>query len=141
MSQYDWLQYDDDVLQAQIRFLEGEARRGVLPECAVGGECYDCPLISDRICELALDADFMSLLSYYNSIYMAAKQLQQRRVNAVAKVLQRHRLAMHWELVAKILKEEEPGLFSTDRAVLNILARNPHRFSQDTVGSYFLGSA
>ena len=137
MDPFDWMPYDD-VMQAHLRFLEGEAHRGVLPECAMGGQCYDCSLMSEFACELALDADFMALLTYYSSIHLATERLNRKRVNAVANVLKRHKLAMHWELVARIVKEEEPDLFSTDRSVLSILVRNPQRFFKDTQGSYFL---
>ena len=137
MGSFDWMPYDE-VLWAHMRFLEGQARRGILPECAMGGQCYDCPLESEIECGVVLDADFLALLGYYCSIHLANEQLNQNRVNAVSSVLKRHKLAMHWELVARIVKEEEPDLFSTDRSVLSVLVKNPQRFFKDTQGSYFL---
>ena len=128
-------QYDD--LQAQVRFLEVQARQGILPACATGSHCDECPF--SPVCPIAPDRDFMALLHYYSSLHAVDEQLKQRRLNAVIRILKRHRLPMHWELVAGIVEEEEPKLFPSHRSVLGILTRNPDRFSEDSSGSYFLG--
>ena len=133
-GQPGWDQYDD--LQAHVRYLEVLAHQGILPVCATEGHCEECPL--GAVCPVASDIDFMALLHYYSSLHAAAEQLRERRLHAVIRVLRRHKLPMHWELLARILEEEEPKLFPSHRSVLGVLARNPDRFSEDSPGSYFL---
>ena len=91
------------------------------------------------MCPLASDGDFIALLHYYTSLHTAAEKLKQRRLHAIIRILERHRLPMHWELVARIVDDENPELFPSNRSVLGILAHNPDRFSEDSPGSYFLG--
>ena len=135
-AQLDWDRYDD--LQAHIRYLESEARRGFLPSCVTHSYCEECPL--GARCPVASDNDFISLLEHFSTLYAAAEQLKERRLVAVSRVLQKHKLPMHWELVARIIDEEEPELFPSHRSVLGILVRNPSLFTEDSPGSYFLGT-
>ena len=134
-GQPDWNRYDD--IQAHVRYLEVQAHQGILPACAAEGYCEECPL--DAVCPVASDSDFIALLRYYRSLHADAEQFKERRLHAVSRVLRRHQLPMHWELVARILEEEEPNLFPSHRSVLGILVHNPNRFSEDSPGSYFLG--
>ena len=133
-EQPEWDHYDD--LQALVRYLEVQARQGILPACATEGHCEECPLGTE--CPAAYDSDFMSLLRYYRSLYSASERLRERRINAVVQVLQRHKLPMHWELVAQIVEDQEPKLFPSHWSVRSVLTRNPDQFSEDSSGSYFL---
>ena len=45
---------------------------------------------------------------------------------------------MHWQLLARIVEEENPGLFPSHASIRGILASNPDQFSEDSPGSYFL---
>ena len=128
--------YED--VQAHVRFLSAEAYRGNLSGCPSGEQCEDCPWASLVACAIASDTEFMALLHVYASEHAAAEQLRERRVNALVKILQRHKLAMHWEFVARIAIEAESDLFPSDRSVLGILVHHPERFSEDSAGSYIL---
>ena len=134
-NQLDWVLYYDDV-QAHVRYLEVQARKGSLPTCATEERCEDCPLGGQ--CPVSADNDFIALLLYYSSLHTVTENLRDRRLHAVVRVLRRHKLPMHWELVAQIVDKEEPQLFPSDKSVLGILTRNPDRFSEDSPGSYFL---
>ena len=144
----DWELYYD--LRGRIRYLEREAGEGRLPECAVEGQCEDCFVASTTTCPISTDNDFISLLTYYStggSLFgQPAVRTQQswagpirvKRLRTLIRVLQRHKIPMHWELVAKIVKEEEPALFPSPRSVLGTLISSPDRFSPGPPGSYFL---
>lgn len=136
-AQPDWNQADDGV-QVHARFLLAQARHGVLPECAIGGICEDCPLVSLATCPLAFDVDFMALLDHYNEEYADYERLKERRLRALTRVLRRHKLAMHGELIARIVNEAEPGLFPNDKSVLATLAHHPEFFFEETPGAYCL---
>ncbi len=145
-----WDIYDE--LWPHIRHLEHEAGEGRLPRCAFEGRCEDCPVASGKTCPISTDNDFISLLLYYSATDSGLSQLtaqssqswtqtvREQRLNLIARVLQRNKLAMHWELVAKIVKEEEPVLFPSPRSVLATLRGNPERFSMESPGSYFLNA-
>ena len=133
-EQPEWDQFDD--LQALFRYLERQARQGILPACAAEGYCEECPLGTE--CPVAYDSDSMSLLRYYQSQYAASERIKEKRINAVVQVLQRHKLPMHWELLVQIVEEKEPGLFPSRWSVRSVLTRNPDQFSEDSSGSYFL---
>ena len=85
---------------------------------------------------MASDNDFIALLEYYQSRNVAAQEVRVRRTQVVADILQRHKVAMHWQLVAKIAIESEPILFPSPRAVQFILASDSHLFAEETPGCY-----
>ncbi len=78
------------------------------------------------------------MLEYYSSRHAAAEQLRERRMDAVARILRRHKIAMHWELLAAIVISGEDGLFLSERAVLATLAHNPDWFLEESPGCYRL---
>ena len=127
---------DDDV-EAHVQFLSREAYRGNLPTCAIRGICEDCPLVRRGACSVAADVDFIALLKYYCSIHAGVEEVRERRVTALVAILQRHGLEMHWEFVARIVRQEEPRLFSNDRSVLGTLANNHKWFSEGAPGCYY----
>ena len=90
---------------------------------------------------MTLDNDFISLLEYYQSRNVAAEEVRVRRKQVVADILQRHKVAMHWQLVAKIAIESEPTLFPSPRAVQFILASDSHWFAEEDSGLLLLRAA
>ena len=131
---------DHDEVHAYAQTLLSQAYNGILPECSRGGLCQDCPVLNTLGCPIAADTDFMALLEYYSSRFEAVAELRERRIDLVAEILRRHKLAMHWELIAKIAMEENPAVFTSQRSVLGILAQNPQLFRDESFGSYSLAS-
>ena len=129
---------DYEELQAHSQALVAQAYGGNLPECSRGCLCEDCPILSHLGCPIAGDTDFIALLEYYSSRHEAISKLREKRIDVIAEILRRHKLAMHWELLARIAMAEDSTLFPNDRSVLGILSHNPEMFREESSESFSL---
>ncbi len=113
---------------------------GWLPECVrtEGDRCWDCPLEDPAACPIRGDPDYFDYLRWLRSRYVARERLRVRRIGALRSILVRHKLPLHWQMVAKIAEGEFPKLFDSPESVKQWLVLNPAVFEPEQEGIFGL---
>jgi hypothetical protein len=103
---------------------------GHLPDCVVheGFRCWDCPFGDWRTCPVLGDPDFRSYLRWQHEREVLYRRRRGRRIQILTSILNKHKLSLHWELVAKIAMDEAPNLFDSPQAVRQLLCLNQRIF-------------
>ena len=116
-------------------------REGVgLPDCVVdeGTRCIDCPFGDPRTCPLLQDPDLRSYLSFRGERALEYYQDREEKIAALRRVFRKHRLPLHWEIVARIARDEAPDLFSSPDSVRSLLFFNRDFFRHKGGGVFEL---
>lgn len=129
---------DDEWIGSVEQFLHREV--GGLPDCVriEGARCLDCPFGDWRRCPILLDPDVRSYLQWQGERTIEYYRDRERKLTALRGVFRNHKIPLHWEIVARIVQEEDPSLFESPRSIRNLLFLNQDIFHHDGDGVFEL---
>ena len=113
---------------------------GELPPCITNrdGHCADCMYSDLESCPVLRDPDALSYLRWLYERAEFARQIRARRIEILRDILTRHKLPLHWEVIAKVALEEAPALFESANSVRNTLFLNQPIFRHQGEGIFEL---
>lgn len=102
-------------------------------ECLVGlsGRCEDCPYWDSPTCPVADDAEYGYFLIWLGEQKELVQALRQARLAALRHTLRDHGVPVHWENLAKMVMQKNPGMFPSAESVLGFVRANPEDFSSN----------
>lgn len=113
-----------------------------LPACTGEGEpCPDCRHGTWRRCPIFSDPAYRDFLRATADRVRYQVTQRELRVEALASVLERHAVPLHWEIIARIVREQHPYLFPNNTEVLTLLNRDSAHFAETSDGVYVVSGA
>jgi hypothetical protein len=106
-----------------------DGRRDCL--AGVSGRCEDCPYWDSPTCPVADDAEYGSFLQWQEEQKELAGTVRQARLDALRQTLADHGVPLHWEILATMVMQKNPGMFRSAESVLGFVRRNPEDFSSN----------
>jgi hypothetical protein len=92
-------------------------------------------------CPVLRDPDALAYLRWLYERAEFSRQIRARRIEVLADILTRHKLPLHWEVIAKVALEEAPTLFESADSVRSTLFLNRPVFRQQEGGVFELETA
>jgi hypothetical protein len=117
--------------------------QGDIPPCIASRiyQCSDCIFGDIGSCPVVLDPDSLAYLRWLYERAGVSRQIRAKRIEILRDILRRHRLPLHWEVIAKVALEEAPALFESVNSVRNTLFLNQSIFSHQGEGVFGLHTA
>ena len=135
MGDFEDRLYEDGDSLASI---EQTIYHGGLPDCVLreGTRCWDCRFGDYRDCPVLADPDVRSYLRWRAETTAEYYKDRAKKIAALETILLRHRLPLHWEVMAKIALDEFPELYESNNVVRMLLFFNADRFEHIGDGTF-----
>lgn len=133
--------FGDYELASRLKNIEQRVlTSGWLPCCLLTEEleCDDCPLTDCVPCPVNGDGDYRSYLLWLHDHHVAYQRVRQKRIEVLKTILEKHRLPLHWEVLAELAIRMVPGLFDSPQSVKGLLFSNPDIFRMESDGVFDL---
>lgn len=113
---------------------------GWVPDCILNEthDCYGCPFEDVQSCPVTMDEDYCSYLLWLRDRYLEYEWLRQKRVRVLKEILRRHKLPLHWEVLAALAFRAAPDLFDSANSVRGLVHFNPDIFYMESDGVFGL---
>ncbi len=111
-----------------------------LPPCITHRDdhCPDCMYGDLESCPVLRDPDALAYLRWLYERAGFSRQIRARRIEILRDILTRHKLPLHWEVIAKVALEEAPAFFESANSVRNTLFLNQPIFRHQGEGIFGL---
>lgn len=135
--------YDIDTLSSEsVRAERLVLTTGWLPSCIGSKEydCYDCPLDNVGTCPVRSDDDYCSYLLWLHDRYVSQERQRRQRIKILKNILKKHRLPLHWEVLAALAFREAPKLFESAHSIRGLVYNNSDVFVMKEDGVFGLSA-
>ena len=113
---------------------------GWLPDCMSSDkyDCYGCPLDDFKGCPIDQDGDYRSYLQWLQERYVRYEHIRQQRIKVLKSILKRHKLPLHWEVLAELALRIAPEVFDSQQSVKGLVYFNTDTFFMESEGVFGL---